>query len=102
MTVIEKPVMLPVEMVAMLRGQVGYTEESKAWAQLCILAYRDGRNGVEYETVEEDLGVPGWTTKDMDRILRAAHKQGRVDAGLEQHTSRTAPLYTADVDLGVK
>ena len=98
----ENNVHLPMELVAMLRGEVPYPEEAKDLAELCIYAYQDGKNGLHYDPVEEDPGFPTWTAKCLDMLLRAAHKQGRVDAGLEKHTSRTAPLYTAYVDLEAK
>ncbi len=98
----EKPLILSAEIVAVLRGEVSYTDEISDLAELAIYAYQDGKDGVKYAPVEADPGFPAWTAKSLDRFLRAAHKQGRVDAGLDQHTSRTAPLYTAYVDLEAK
>lgn len=86
----EKPLCLPLEIVAVLRGQMGYTENCAPLAELAIYAYRDGKAGKEYIPVEEDPGFSAWTAKCLDRFLRAAHKQGRVDAGLDH----AAPLHS--------
>lgn len=95
----EKPFILTVEFVEMLRGRVCYTEEVKALAELCIYSYRRGKLGWAYEPVEEDPGFPGWTAEFLDMLLRASHKQGRVAAGLEQHTRGTAPLHFVDLEV---
>lgn len=73
-------VRLPVKIVAMLRGEIPYDEESKPLAQLAISYYRDGKRGEPYEPVKEDPSYPAWTAQCLNHLLKAAHKQGQVDA----------------------
>lgn len=83
-------VSLPVSIVAMLRGEVPYAEESKELAELAISVYQDGKAGKPYEPVGENPA--------QNRLLKAAHKQGRVDAGLSRHTPQTAPVCFVDLE----
>lgn len=77
----EKPLLLPCSVVDMLRGDRAYTEDSAPLAELAIYAYQDGKKGAPYEPVKEEPGFPAWTAQYLDQFLRAAHEQGRVDAG---------------------
>ncbi len=92
---LEKPLILPPRIVSMLRGEVKHFEETKPLVELSIYAYQDGKNGVKYEPVEEAPGFPAWAAKCLDRFLRAAHKQGRVDAGLDRHV----PVHFEDLEV---
>lgn len=91
-------VRLPAEIVAMLRGEVSYTGEVKDLAELSIYAYQDGKAGVPYEPVKADPGFPTWTAPCLDRLLRAAHFQGRVDAGLSRHAENTKAVCLVDLE----
>ena len=74
-----KPLILPVEIVQMLRGERGYTENSKDIAELAISFYRDGIAGKPYVLAP----VPGFApqfVEMMDRFLLACWEQGREDA----------------------
>ena len=52
--------------------------------------YQDGKAGKPYEPVGENPA--------QNRLLKAAHKQGRVDAGLSRHTPQTAPVCFVDLE----
>lgn len=74
-----KPLILPYEIVQMLRGERGYTGGSKDIAELAINRYIAGYEGRVYKPPIAP-GFPTWSVEMTDRFLLACWKQGRDDA----------------------
>ena len=79
-----KPFILPPEMVQMLRGERGYTENSKDIAELAISYYQDGLAGLAYDPPGSAPGFSPWCVEMTERFLLASWEQGRKDAGEAQ------------------
>ncbi len=83
MTTRSLPLLLPFEIVQMLRGQRGYTEESKDIAELGIFYYQDGEAGQAYKEPETPGSFPHpWSAEVLNQFLRACWERGRKDAGV--------------------
>ena len=81
---ISKPMILPHDIVEMLRGERGFTEGSKEHAQLGRDFYQAGKAGRAYESpvITEDLPLQGQEV--VTRFLLACWNQGGRDvAGCE-------------------
>lgn len=78
-TVAGKPLILPFEIVQVLRGERGYTENSKDIAELAISRYQAGRAGLAYDPPSAP-GFSGWAVEVTDRFLLACWKYGRADS----------------------
>lgn len=74
-----KPLILPPEMVQMLRGERGYAGESKDLSELAISLYQDGKKGRGYKALVAPA-FPAWSVALMDSFLLACWEQGRKDA----------------------
>lgn len=77
-----KPLILPPEIVQVLRGERGYTESCKDIAELGIYHYQAGRAGRTYDQPSPP-GFPGWCVELTYCFLLACWEQGRRDAGKE-------------------
>lgn len=78
-----KPLILPAEIVRMLRGERGYTENCKDIAELGIYHYQAGKAGQAYEEPDDpddpdDFST--WAVDTLKRFLLACWEQGRRDA----------------------
>ena len=76
-TAARKPLILPPEIVQVLRGERGYTEESKDIAELAISIYQAGHAGRAYE-VPRVPDFPYWTVEETDHFLWACWRYGRA------------------------
>lgn len=79
-TAAKKPLILPCEIVQMLRGERGYTESNKDIAELAIKRYQAGRAGRTYDPPSAP-GFDPQIVETMARFLWACWEQGRRDAG---------------------
>lgn len=78
-TEVRKPLILPYEIIQMLRGERGYAESSKDIAELAINHYQVGHAGRTYDPPSAP-GFDPQLVEMMDCFLRACWKQGRKDA----------------------
>lgn len=75
-----KPMILPPEIVQMLRGQRGYTASSKDIAELGIYHYQNGKVGRAYEEPGDPGDFSAWAVETVYQFPRACWEQGRQDA----------------------
>lgn len=73
------PLILPPEIVQVLRGERGYTESCKDIAELGIYHYQAGRAGRTYDPPSAP-GFPDRCVELTDCFLLACWEQGRRDA----------------------
>lgn len=78
-TAAKKPLILPCEIIQMLRGERGYTESSKDIVELAINRYRAGRAGRTYDPPSAPGSAPQ-IVETLERFLRVCWEQGRKDA----------------------
>lgn len=74
------PLILPPEIIEMLRGQVGYTENSADIAELGIGFYEEGKSGADLWLPELQGITTPWVRKVVEMFCQACWEQGRKDA----------------------
>lgn len=72
-----KPLLLPPEIVQMLRGERGYTENCKDIAELGIYHYQNGKTGRAYEEPDDPGDFSAWAVETLESFLHACWEQGR-------------------------